>query len=73
MMAEVLGILVDERQEKVDGGQELIGQLMDIIIAIRQDARQAKNWAIADQVRDSLGAVGIILEDSPQGVRWKKR
>ena len=72
-MAEILGILVQERQDKVDGSQELIEQLMDIIIAIRQDARQAKNWAIADKVRDSLGAVGIILEDSPQGVRWKKR
>jgi len=73
MMAEVLGILVQERQDKLDGGQELIGQLMDIIIGIRQDARLSKNWAIADKVRDSLGAVGIILEDSPQGVRWKKR
>ena len=38
MMAEVLGILVQERQEKIDGGQELIEQLMDIIIGIRQDA-----------------------------------
>lgn len=75
MMAEVLGILSQERQDKVevDGSQELIGQLMDIIIGIRQEARQSKNWAIADTVRDSLGAVGIILEDSPQGVRWKKR
>ena len=73
MMAEVLGILEPERQEKIDGSQELIEQLMDIIIDIRQDARQSKNWAIADKVRDSLGAVGIILEDSPQGVRWKKR
>lgn len=73
MMADVLGILVHERQEKLDGSQEMIGQLMDIIINIRQDARQSKNWAIADKVRDSLGAVGIILEDSPQGVRWKKR
>ena len=73
MMADVLGILVQERQDKLDGSQELIGQLMDIIIDIRQDARQAKNWAIADKVRDSLGAVGIILEDSSQGVKWKKR
>jgi len=73
MMADVLGILVQERLDKLDGSQELIGQLMDIIIDIRQDARQSKNWAIADKVRDSLGAVGIILEDSSQGVRWKKR
>ncbi len=73
MMADVLGILVQERQGKIDGNQELVGELMDIIISIRQDARLAKNWEIADKVRDSLGAVGIVLEDSPQGVRWKKR
>ncbi len=73
MMADVLGILAQERLGAVDTSQELVGQLMDIIIGIRQDARQAKNWAIADTVRDSLGAVGIVLEDSPQGVRWKKR
>jgi cysteinyl-tRNA synthetase len=73
MMADVLGILTQERQGTVDTSQELVGQLMDIIIGIRQDARQAKNWTIADKVRDSLGAVGIVLEDSAQGVRWKKR
>jgi len=73
MMAEVLGILEQERQGKVDGSQELIGQLMDIIIDIRKHARQSKDWALADKVRDRLGEVGILLEDSPQGVRWKKR
>ncbi len=76
MMADVLGILVNERQqgkEKMDGSQELVGQLMDIIIDIRQHARQAKDWTLADKIRDSLGTIGISLEDSPQGVRWKKR
>lgn len=73
MMADVLGILEQERQEKIDGSQELIEQLMEIIIDIRHDARQSKNWTLADKVRDRLGAVGIILEDSSQGVRWKRR
>jgi cysteinyl-tRNA synthetase len=73
MMANVLGIVLQEPQGNMDDNQELIGQLMDIIIDIRQQARQNKDWSTADKVRDSLGAVGIILEDSSQGVRWKKR
>lgn len=73
MMANVLGILVQGQQDKVDDNQELVEQLMDIIIDIRQHARQNKDWSTADKVRDSLSAVGILLEDSAQGVRWKKR
>jgi cysteinyl-tRNA synthetase len=72
-MAEVLGLLVNERQGKLDGADMLVNQLMDIIIDIRQEARKKKDWATADKIRDSLGAAGIVIEDSPQGARWKKR
>jgi len=41
-------------------------------IAARQAARKAKNWAEADRIRDELKAEGIILEDTPQGVKWHK-
>ena len=72
-MAEVLGILVEERAGKVSGSDTLVNDLMDIIIELRQQARQQKDWGTADKIRDKLTAVGIVLEDSPQGVRWKKR
>jgi len=68
-----LGLLVNERQGKLDGADMLVNQLMDIIIDIRQEARKKKDWATADKIRDSLGAAGIVIEDSPQGARWKKR
>ena len=73
MMTNVIGILGKEEKGQVDANLELPGQLMDIIIEIRQHARQNKDWATSDKIRDSLGAVGIVLEDSPQGVRWKKK
>ena len=41
-------------------------------IAARQAARKAKNWAEADRIRDELKSAGIILEDTPQGVKWHK-
>ncbi|QCX34827.1 cysteine--tRNA ligase [Caloramator sp. E03] len=42
------------------------------LIEERQAARKAKNYALADKIRDDLKAMGIILEDTPSGVRWKK-
>lgn len=72
-LAEILGILVQERAGKLSGSDTLVNELMDVIIELRQQARQQKDWKTADQIRDRLNALGIVLEDSPQGVRWKKR
>ena len=72
IMAEVLGILVNEREGKVDGSAKLIEDLMALIINLRQTARSSKDWGTADKIRDELGAIGITLEDSPSGVRWKR-
>ena len=50
----------------------LTDKLMEIIITLRQDARKEKNWAVADKIRDALKDAGVVLEDTPSGVRWKK-
>lgn len=64
-LTDVLGILYNRKKESLD---EEVEQL----IAARQAARKEKNWAEADRIRDELKAMGIVLEDTPQGVKWKK-
>lgn len=65
-LGAILGLLSEEKNEaQMDASaiEELIGK--------RVQAKKDKNWALADQIRDELKTKGIILEDTPQGVRWK--
>ena len=45
---------------------------VEALIKERQAARAEKNWAKADEIRDRLTGMGIILEDTKDGVKWKK-
>ncbi|MDF2568872.1 MAG: cysS [Sporomusa sp.] len=72
-MSDILGVQTEGYAAIKDDNAEMVNELMNIIIDIRQEARKKKDWATADQIRDKLAAVNIIIEDSPQGVRWKKR
>ena len=65
---EILGILAPPAV-----GADTIDRLLDLIVALREDARKRKDFAAADRIRDALGAVGVVLEDTRDGVRWKRR
>ncbi len=45
---------------------------IEALIEKRNEARKNKNWAEADRIRDELKAQGIVLEDTPQGVKWSR-
>jgi cysteinyl-tRNA synthetase len=64
-MNQVLGLYRQQEQELPDAEIEQL-------IRERTVARQTKQWARADDIRDLLTAKGIALEDTPQGVRWKR-
>jgi hypothetical protein len=46
---------------------------IESLLDARKTARAEKNWAEADRIRDRLSEMGIILEDTPQGIRWSRR
>ncbi|HEX9058725.1 MAG TPA: cysteine--tRNA ligase [Clostridia bacterium] len=63
-MCGVLGISPKKEESLDQKVQELIDK--------RQKARAAKDWKTSDEIRDTLKAMGIVLEDTPQGVKWKR-
>ncbi|MGM7703639.1 cysteine--tRNA ligase [Pseudalkalibacillus sp. Hm43] len=53
--------------------KDLLDEEIESLIEQRNQARKEKNFQLADQIRDDLADQGIILEDTPQGVRWKRK
>ncbi len=66
-LMDVLGLLYNRNKEDKSLDDEI-----EALIAARNDARKNKNWAEADRIRDELKAQGIVLEDTPQGVKWHR-
>ena len=65
-LCEVLGLLYNKKDDSLDAEVEEL-------IAKRTAARKAKDFATADAIRDQLKAMGIVLEDTPQGVKWSRQ
>lgn len=55
------------------GTEELLDEEIEALIAERIEARKNKNWARADEIRDKLADEGIVLEDTAQGMRWRRK
>jgi cysteinyl-tRNA synthetase len=70
----VLGLLQRDPQDflqaAIEGG--LSNEDIDAKVGARTTAKQTKNFAEADRLRDELKAAGVVLEDSPQGTTWRR-
>ena len=64
-LCDVLGIITEKKEEILDSE-------IEDMIAQRQQARKDKNFALADEIRGKLLEMGIVLEDTREGVKWKR-
>lgn len=65
MLADICGLIVEKKEE-------LLPEDIEALIEERQSARKAKNFARADEIRNELLEKGIVLEDTREGVKWKR-
>jgi cysteinyl-tRNA synthetase len=72
-LAGVLGLtLAAHEEEKKAGGDAVAAKpFIDLLVSVRTDLRAAKQWALADKVRNELKALNVLLEDSPAGSTWR--
>jgi len=71
---ELLGVLgigsAADSGDKAVGG-EIVGGLMNLVLEIRKKARASRDFATSDAIRDGLSALGITIEDTADGARWR--
>ena len=65
VLTDVLGLKVEKQEQMLDAD-------IEALIEERQQARKNRDFARADEIRDELLAKGIVLEDTREGVRWKR-
>jgi cysteinyl-tRNA synthetase len=72
LAGQVLGLRLEQPGSgTLQGEGELLDNLVRMLIDIRQEARQARDWARADTIRDRLAEMGVLLDDGPEGTRWR--
>ncbi|MCA6952085.1 cysteine--tRNA ligase [Pectobacterium polaris] len=75
-LSGVLGLLEQDPEQFLQNGAQVDNdevKEIEALIQQRKDARAAKDWALADQARDRLNEMGIVLEDGPQGTIWRRK
>ena len=68
---QVLGMILPAAKVGEDNDRKIEG-LINLLMEVRRQAREKKDWATSDQIRDGLKELEIILEDTREGMRWKR-
>jgi cysteinyl-tRNA synthetase len=68
LVQDVLGIDIERRKLETE---KRVESLMNLIIDIRRQIREREDWKTADEIRAKLRALGLVLEDKPEGTQWK--
>ncbi len=70
---DVLGVVKDEYPEAAGADDELMDKLVNVLIDQRKQARKEKDFAKADDLRNNLDEMGIVLEDTPDKTTWRMK
>ena len=71
-LGKTLGLFQKLAAPAAAGVDDFAPKLMDLVIHLRKELRAAKNFALADDLRNKLTAIGVTLEDRPDGTIWRK-
>jgi cysteinyl-tRNA synthetase len=72
VLIELTGVLGLQLAERPTTGQAA-GPFIDLLAVVRQELRTAKQWELADRIRDRLEEMGVVLEDGKDGSTWRFR
>jgi cysteinyl-tRNA synthetase len=65
---DILGL--KSEGESSDKNQEVLGKVLDMVMSIRTEAKQKKDWATSDKIRDELKKAGVLIKDTKEGYEW---
>ncbi len=70
-LSQILGLFRQPAGRPQVQGDALSAPLMELLLELRARLRKEKNFALADELRSRLSALGVVLEDRPDGTRWR--
>lgn len=71
-LANLVGVFRKPVEKSAGADDEFVNGLMDLVLDIRKQMREEKNWAVADKIRDALNELKVEVEDGKEGVRWSR-
>ena len=70
-LSQILGVFMEPISKTAAGSDSLVNGLLQLLMDLRTDARKNKNFALADQIRQRVGELGVTIEDRPGGTGWR--